>query len=262
MVQLGESTWSSWEPREGEFQFAWMERIIDRLHKAGIRVILGSPTYSIQSWLYRKYPEILVALLGGDKRFYGPRQNMDITHPTYRYYAERVIRQVVSDFKNHPAIICPGYPSQQESLHLLPRSPHSGDFAVALGAAASLEFVEGHVEANTTNQQRPAGRAIGVVVLTAGHIAEINEIESRLFADLPGTLQSRHGRGRRGKPVRRIVRRDVPGNFPPQRHCPLGDFPQRCLRVIHTGNHQGGDLNMHAAPARKGARSPYLFDIN
>lgn len=79
-VRLGESTWSSWEPREGEFQFAWMERIIDRLHKAGIRVILGTPTYSIPPWLYRKHPEILLTLLGGDKRFYGPRQNMDITH--------------------------------------------------------------------------------------------------------------------------------------------------------------------------------------
>src|SRR3990172_1069342 len=84
VVRLGESTWSSWEPREGEFQFAWMERILDRMHKAGIRVILGTPTYSIPPWLYRKHPEILVTMLGGEKQFYGPRQNMDITHPTYR----------------------------------------------------------------------------------------------------------------------------------------------------------------------------------
>ena len=34
VVRVGESTWSSWEPREGEFQFAWMERILDRMHKA------------------------------------------------------------------------------------------------------------------------------------------------------------------------------------------------------------------------------------
>jgi len=113
VVRLGESTWSSWEPREGEFQFAWMERIIDRLHKAGIRVILGTPTYSIPPWLYRKHPEILVARLGGQRQFYGPRQNMDITHPTYRYYAERVIRKVVGHFKDHPAII--GYQIDNET---------------------------------------------------------------------------------------------------------------------------------------------------
>lgn len=129
VVRLGESTWSSWEPREGEFEFAWMERILNRLHKAGIKVILGTPTYSIPPWLYRKHPEILVSHLteapplavrteptypgtapGGA---YGPRQNMDLTHPVYRYYAERIIRQVVARFKDHPAVI--GYQIDNET---------------------------------------------------------------------------------------------------------------------------------------------------
>ena len=113
LIRLGESTWSSWEPREGEFQFAWMERIIDRLYKAGIKVILGTPTYSIPPWLYRKHPEILVTRLGGERAHYGLRQNFDITHPTYLYYAERMIRQVVSHFKDHPAII--GYQIDNET---------------------------------------------------------------------------------------------------------------------------------------------------
>lgn len=113
VVRVGESTWSSWEPREGQFEFAWMERILDRLQKSGIRVVLGTPTYSIPPWLYRKHPEILVTRLGGQKSYYGPRQNMDITHPTYLFYAERVIRQVVSHFKDHPAII--GYQIDNET---------------------------------------------------------------------------------------------------------------------------------------------------
>src|SRR3974377_1915459 len=33
VVRLGESAWSSWEPRENEFDFAWMDRILDRLHQ-------------------------------------------------------------------------------------------------------------------------------------------------------------------------------------------------------------------------------------
>src|SRR6266481_5353263 len=60
VVRVGESTWSTWEPRDGDFQFAWMQRILDRLHQAGIKAILGTPTYSIPTWLYKKYPEILV----------------------------------------------------------------------------------------------------------------------------------------------------------------------------------------------------------
>jgi len=112
-VRLGESTWSSWEPSEGEFKFAWMERILDHLNQNGIKVILGTPTYSIPPWLYRKHPEILVTRLGGEKSFYGPRQNMDITHPTYIFYAERIIRKIISHFRDHPAII--GYQIDNET---------------------------------------------------------------------------------------------------------------------------------------------------
>ncbi len=113
VVRVGESTWTSWEPREGEFQFAWMDRIIDRMQKAGIRVILGTPTYSIPPWLFHKHPEILVTRLGGERAQYGPRQNMDISHPTYRYYCERVIRRIMSHYKDHPAII--GYQIDNET---------------------------------------------------------------------------------------------------------------------------------------------------
>ncbi len=113
VVRLGESTWTSWEPREGEFDLAWMDRILDRMQQAGIKTILGTPTYSIPPWLYRKYPEILTTLLGGERSHYGPRQNMDITHPAYLFYSERIIRKVVGHFRNHPAVI--GYQIDNET---------------------------------------------------------------------------------------------------------------------------------------------------
>ncbi len=129
VVRVGESTWSTWEPREGEFQFAWMQRVLDRMQQAGIKVILGTPTYSIPPWLYHKHPELVVMKLGTapplDDPYsptyppgvtpgaYGPRQNFDFTHPVYRQYAERVIRQVVGHFKDHPAVI--GYQIDNET---------------------------------------------------------------------------------------------------------------------------------------------------
>jgi beta-galactosidase len=113
VVRLGESTWSSWEPRDGEFQFDWMDRVIDRLHAAGIKVILGTPTYSIPPWLYRKHPEILVTKLDGQQAKYGIRQNMDVTHPKYLFHAERVIRQMLEHYRAHPAII--GYQIDNET---------------------------------------------------------------------------------------------------------------------------------------------------
>lgn len=115
VVRVGESTWTSWEPEDGRFEFAWMDRVIDAMHRAGIQVILGTPTYSIPPWLYRKHPEILLTRLDGTKAAYGIRQNMDITHPAYRYYCERVIRQILAHYKNHPAII--GYQVDNETSH-------------------------------------------------------------------------------------------------------------------------------------------------
>lgn len=115
VVRLGESTWTSWEPKEGQFEFAWMDRILDALHKAGIKVIMGTPTYSIPPWLYRKHPEILAVHLDGSKATYGIRQNMDITHPAYRFYCERVIRQIMAHYKDHPAII--GYQIDNETSY-------------------------------------------------------------------------------------------------------------------------------------------------
>ncbi|HSD30041.1 MAG TPA: beta-galactosidase, partial [Vicinamibacteria bacterium] len=95
VVRVGESTWTSWEPQEGVFQYDWMDRIVGRMQEAGIKVVMGTPTYSIPPWLDAKHPEIMVVPLGQvrtPREFYGIRQNMDISHPVYRQYCERVIR--------------------------------------------------------------------------------------------------------------------------------------------------------------------------
>jgi beta-galactosidase len=130
VVRVGESTWSSWEPRDGDFQFAWMDRVLDRLHQAGIKVILGTPTYSIPTWLFKEHPEILVTHnstvphlsdaydpaypASATPGFYGLRQNYDFLNPYFRQHAEKVIREIVSHFKDHPAVI--GYQIDNETF--------------------------------------------------------------------------------------------------------------------------------------------------
>ena len=59
VVRMGESTWSLWEPEDGRFEYAWMDHIVDAMSKAGIKVILGTPTYSIPAWMAHQHPEIL-----------------------------------------------------------------------------------------------------------------------------------------------------------------------------------------------------------
>lgn len=105
VVRMGESTWSLWEPEDGQFEYAWMDRVVDAMGKAGIKVIMGTPTYSIPTWLYHEHPEILARPLGGAPVFYGMRQNMDISNPTYRRYCERLIEHLVEHYKDNPYVI-------------------------------------------------------------------------------------------------------------------------------------------------------------
>ena len=105
VVRLGESTWSLWEPEDGRFEYAWMDRVIDAMGKAGIKVIMGTPTYSIPAWMARQNPEILARKFNGAQNMYGMRQNMNTDSAAYRFYAERLIRKIVSRYKDNPNVI-------------------------------------------------------------------------------------------------------------------------------------------------------------
>ena len=112
VVRMGESTWSLWEPEDGRFEYAWMDRVVDAMGKAGIKVILGTPTYSVPAWMAHQHPDILAhrlpgGMLGGQpvQSTYGMRQNMDTDSPAYRFYAERLIRHIVAHYKDNPTVI-------------------------------------------------------------------------------------------------------------------------------------------------------------
>jgi beta-galactosidase len=109
---MGESTWSLWEPEDGQFEYAWMDRVVDAMGKAGIKVILGH-AHLLASRLDG-------ASASGDPRrsdsrgmfggkpiqsTYGIRQNMDTDSPAYRFYAERLIRHIVAHYKDNPTVI-------------------------------------------------------------------------------------------------------------------------------------------------------------
>ncbi len=112
VVRIAESTWSTVEPQEGTFDFTHIDRVLNAMHKAGIQVIIGTPTYAVPTWLVRKYPDVLAITPQGQNQ-YGPRQNMDISNTHFRTHAEQVIRAIMKHVKDHPAII--GYQVDNET---------------------------------------------------------------------------------------------------------------------------------------------------
>lgn len=105
VVRMGESTWSLWEPAEGVFDYAWMDRVVDAMSKAGIQVIMGTPTYSMPVWMAKAHPEFYARPLRGGYVGYGMRQNMDYDNPLFRKYAQDLIVHLVRHYRDNPDVI-------------------------------------------------------------------------------------------------------------------------------------------------------------
>lgn len=114
VVRIGESTWSTYEKQDGVFDFSPLDKVLDAMHAAGIKVIVGTPTYAIPTWLAKKYPEVMVQV-DGQRRPYGARQIFDISNPIFLRYAERIIRKMIKHVAQHPAVI--GFQVDNETKH-------------------------------------------------------------------------------------------------------------------------------------------------
>lgn len=113
-VRIAESTWSTCEPQEGVFDFSHVERVMDAMEEAGIHVIIGTPTYAVPTWMVKSHPDVIAETIKG-RGIYGARQIMDITHPVYLFYAERVIRELLKRTAHRKCVI--GYQIDNETKY-------------------------------------------------------------------------------------------------------------------------------------------------
>ena len=94
-IRIAEFTWGTWNPAPSVFDFTHVDRAIDAAAAHGLDVIIGTPTAAVPTWLAARHPEVMGVNAHGTANKYGPRQNMDITAPAYRYYGEQAIRALV-----------------------------------------------------------------------------------------------------------------------------------------------------------------------
>ena len=100
-------------------------------------------------------------------------------------------------------------------------------------------------------------------MLMAGLVTRVNEFQACLFADLPSTLQSCNRCRRGSELVRGIVAGNVPGHLAPQIPCDaLCDPAEDRIGIVHSGNHQRGDFDMHATRARQLGGRPHPIDVD
>ena len=104
-VSVGIFIWTRMEPREGEYDFEWLDEVIDRLWKGGIHVILATPSGAKPAWMARKYPEVLRVNERRERLLFGERQNHCLTSPVYREKVRAIDTALAERYAAHPAVI-------------------------------------------------------------------------------------------------------------------------------------------------------------
>ena len=105
VVRVGEFAWSTMEPSEGHYDFAWLDRAIALAAKHHICVVLGTPTAAPPAWLTTKYPETLRVDENGVRDEHGNRQQFSFTDPLYRRFARDIAEQMAIYFGHNPDVV-------------------------------------------------------------------------------------------------------------------------------------------------------------
>jgi len=104
IVSLAIFSWARLQPGPDEFDFAWLDDVMDLLHANGIAVDLATATASPPPWLTAAHPQILPVDRHGATVWPGARQHWRPTSPIFRVYALRLVRAIAERYRDHPAL--------------------------------------------------------------------------------------------------------------------------------------------------------------
>ncbi|QSF45725.1 beta-galactosidase [Paenibacillus tianjinensis] len=105
VVRVAEFAWSRLEPVEGSFDFAWLDRAIDALHRYGLQVVIGTPTATPPRWLTTGYPDVLPVFADGQTFHPGVRGHRCYNSRSLLKYGTRIIHKLARHYSGHPAVI-------------------------------------------------------------------------------------------------------------------------------------------------------------
>ncbi len=105
IVRVAEFAWSKLEPREGNYDFSWLDKVIDILYGHGIQCIIGTPTAALPMWMTEKYSQILLVNSDGYRYSPGSRRDYCPNNQEYREFARKIVTKLVDHYKDNPAVV-------------------------------------------------------------------------------------------------------------------------------------------------------------
>jgi beta-galactosidase len=103
-VRIGEFAWSRLEPQPGQYAFGWLDRAIDVLGRAGLRVVLGTPTATPPRWMLDRHPDMLAVTAAGQVRGFGSRRHYCFSHDGYRAEAVKITEALARRYGRNPDV--------------------------------------------------------------------------------------------------------------------------------------------------------------
>lgn len=105
LVSMGIFSWTKLEPRPDEYDFAWLDRLMDLLYEHGVSVNLATPTASPPAWLVRCYPEILPVTADGTTLWHGARRHYCPHGAAYHERVRKLVTKLAERYASHPALV-------------------------------------------------------------------------------------------------------------------------------------------------------------
>jgi beta-galactosidase len=103
-THMAEFSWTYLEPMEGSYDFLWLDEAIDLAAKAGLKIILCTPSLCPPAWMGDKYPEIYLVGSNGRRMEHGIRANASISNPRYREFVDKIVTAMGKHYGSDPRI--------------------------------------------------------------------------------------------------------------------------------------------------------------
>lgn len=103
-VRIGEFAWSRYEPRRGDFHWGWLDRAMDTLARAGLKIVLGTPTATPPKWLIDEFPEIAPVDIHGRPRGHGSRRHYTFSSEIWWQESRRIVEILAARYGKHEGL--------------------------------------------------------------------------------------------------------------------------------------------------------------
>jgi beta-galactosidase len=104
-THFAEFSWALLEPKEGVYNFKWLDEAMKLAEKEGLKVILCTPSACPPVWMSEKYPEVYLVDESGRRREHGNRANQSLSNAIYKKYVDQLVMKLGRRYGNNKNVM-------------------------------------------------------------------------------------------------------------------------------------------------------------